>query len=111
MQFYVISPLLLVPLYFSKKIGGFVSMLFLLEVTIVSAVISVHFELSSSQLSLKPSPHAADYFPKYYIKPYCRMGPYIIGIIAGYILYRTGGKYKIKTVRGSLRVKLLNNFT
>ncbi|OWF53620.1 Nose resistant to fluoxetine protein 6 [Mizuhopecten yessoensis] len=97
MQFYVISPLLLVPLYFSKKIGGFVSMLFLLGVTIVSAVISVHFELPSSQFSLKPSPHAADYFPNYYIKPYCRMGPYIIGIIAGYILYRTGGKYKIKT--------------
>ncbi|KAJ8321300.1 hypothetical protein KUTeg_001158 [Tegillarca granosa] len=29
------------------------------------------------------------YFVDYYIKPYCRMGPYIVGILTGYILYKT----------------------
>ncbi|XP_060080527.1 O-acyltransferase like protein-like [Ylistrum balloti] len=95
MQFYVISPLLLVPLYFSKKIGGFVCAMFLLGVTITPAVISAHYQLPSSQFTLIPSPHAANYFPEYYIKPYCRMGPYIVGILTGYILYKTGNKYKI----------------
>ncbi|XP_033763774.1 nose resistant to fluoxetine protein 6-like [Pecten maximus] len=96
MQFYVISPLLLVPLYFSKKIGGVITAIFLIGITIITAVVSAHYQLPATQFSTVPNPHTADYFPKYYIKPYCRMGPYIVGIITGYILYKTEGKYKIK---------------
>ncbi|XP_069112063.1 nose resistant to fluoxetine protein 6-like [Argopecten irradians] len=96
MQFYVVSPLLLVPLYFSKKIGGTVNAVFLLAVTIVSAVVSAQHQLPATQFSIVPNPHVGDYFPEYYIKPYCRMGPYIMGIITGYIIFKTGGKYKIK---------------
>ncbi|XP_069112030.1 nose resistant to fluoxetine protein 6-like isoform X2 [Argopecten irradians] len=95
MQFYWISPVILVPLYFSKKIGSFIAFLFLLGTTITSGVVSKHFELPSTQYSTVPNPHAGDYFDNYYIKPYCRMGPYIVGMMTGYILYRTKGKYKI----------------
>ncbi|RUS88829.1 hypothetical protein EGW08_003374, partial [Elysia chlorotica] len=30
-----------------------------------------------------------DNFDIYYVKPYCRIGPYLVGMITGYILYRT----------------------
>ncbi|CAC5425124.1 unnamed protein product [Mytilus coruscus] len=56
MQFYVISPILLLPLYFKN---------------------------------------AMDYFNNYYIKPYTRMGPYLVGIYTGYILYKIKCTFKI----------------
>lgn len=35
---------------------------------------------------------------KYYFMPWCRIGPYIVGILAGYILYRNDGKIKMNKV-------------
>lgn len=40
----------------------------------------------------------ADYFNNYYVRPYCRMGPYIVGIIVGSLLYKTDCKVKINKV-------------
>lgn len=34
-----------------------------------------------------------------YVKPWNRIGPYLIGIYVGYILYRTDCKYRINKVR------------
>ncbi|XP_033763775.1 nose resistant to fluoxetine protein 6-like [Pecten maximus] len=98
MQFYVLSPILLVPLYFSKKIGGFIAAIFLVGVTGASAYISYANDLPLSRYSSDLAQNTEDYFEMYYIKPYCRMGPYIVGVIFGYALYRSGGKYKINLV-------------
>lgn len=38
------------------------------------------------------------YMEKYYMKPWCRMGPYIIGILFGYLLFKTKGKVRIHKV-------------
>lgn len=40
----------------------------------------------------------ASYFIDYYIKPYCRMGPYLMGMITGYFLYKTECKVKMNKV-------------
>ena len=40
-----------------------------------------------------------DYFDVYYVKPYCRIGPYLVGMITGYILYRTDCKVYMSKVR------------
>ncbi|XP_069123541.1 nose resistant to fluoxetine protein 6-like [Argopecten irradians] len=97
MQFYVVSPLLLVPLYFSKKIGLAVNVLALLVITIVTAVISSHYRLLPTITSTDPAlmEKFIHYFFDYYIVPWCRMGPYIVGIVTGYIIYRTNGDFKI----------------
>ncbi|XP_021359994.1 nose resistant to fluoxetine protein 6-like [Mizuhopecten yessoensis] len=101
MQFYVVSPLLLVPLYFSKNIGLFVNFLALLGITIATGVVSTHYELNASMLSVNPAKMVegqTHYFYDYYIIPWCRMGPYIVGIVTGSILYRTNCNYKIPKV-------------
>ncbi|XP_060084931.1 nose resistant to fluoxetine protein 6-like [Ylistrum balloti] len=96
MQFYVVSPLLLVPLYFWKKIGLFVSFLALLGIWIVTGIISGHYELLPTFEYLFFFRAQQDkYFYEYYIVPWCRMGPYIVGIVTGYIIYKTDGKFKI----------------
>ncbi|XP_060080501.1 nose resistant to fluoxetine protein 6-like [Ylistrum balloti] len=97
MQFFVLSPLLLVSLYFSKKIGGLIAAIFLIGVTGASGYITYQNQLPSTQYSTGLS-STDDYFQMYYVKPYCRMGPYVVGVIIGYILYKTGRNYKINWV-------------
>ncbi|XP_069123540.1 nose resistant to fluoxetine protein 6-like [Argopecten irradians] len=101
MQFYVVSPLLLVPLYFSKKIGIAVNALALLGITIASGVISSHYGLLPTLMSADVTAlmgQYSHYIYKYYMVPWCRMGPYIVGIVTGYTIYQTNGQYKIPKV-------------
>ena len=35
----------------------------------------------------KSLPFSADNFIDVYIKPWCRIGPYVVGIVTGYLLY------------------------
>ncbi|OWF35674.1 O-acyltransferase like protein-like [Mizuhopecten yessoensis] len=92
MQFYILSPLMLVPLYFFKKIGVLVCAVFLLGVTVTTVIISATNNLPITFISTTDT---TDYMMLYYIKPYCRMGPYIVGMLAGYVLYEKGLKIKI----------------
>ncbi|XP_033734150.1 LOW QUALITY PROTEIN: nose resistant to fluoxetine protein 6-like [Pecten maximus] len=97
MQFYVVSPLLLVPLYFSKKIGLAVNFLTLLGIAILTGVVSSYYDLLPTIIStdITAMGSTTHYFYDYYVVPWCRMGPYIVGIVTGYIIYRTDGKFKI----------------
>ncbi|RWS12604.1 hypothetical protein B4U79_11987 [Dinothrombium tinctorium] len=40
-----------------------------------------------------------EYYGKIYIKPYCRVGPYLVGIALGYIIHSSNGKFKISKTR------------
>lgn len=93
MQFFVLSPLMLVPLYYSGIIGNIMCLVFLTGTFIASGVISTVYDLPVS--SFIPSEH---YFDYYYIKPWTRMGPYIVGIMAGYFLYRSKLRYNINKI-------------
>ncbi|CAC5410947.1 unnamed protein product [Mytilus coruscus] len=92
MQFFVISPLIIIPLFFSKAIGGIVMFVFLLGSWITTGVISKTYNMKPSLVA------GGDFFPYfdyYYIKPYCRIGPYLMGMFTGYVLYRTNCKCQI----------------
>ncbi|XP_062593447.1 nose resistant to fluoxetine protein 6-like [Saccostrea cucullata] len=96
MQFYVLSPLMIVPLFFKELIGVIISVGFLLAVTIASGVISYVYKMPPTPLGGgDASTDPTHYFALYYMRPYCRMGPYVCGVLTGYILYKTKNKCRI----------------
>ncbi|XP_053384254.1 nose resistant to fluoxetine protein 6-like isoform X2 [Mercenaria mercenaria] len=96
MQFYIVSPLLLIPLYFSSVFGGLVCFAFLIGSFTVTGILSSQNDFPMDILGTGGEPtNAAKYFDDIYTKPYCRIGPYVIGMIFGYILYKTDCKKRI----------------
>ena len=39
-----------------------------------------------------------DSFAEIYVKPWCRIGPYVVGFFTGYVLYKTECKLRIPKV-------------
>ena len=94
MQFYIFSPLILIPLYFLFPLGLMIS----------AGVVFMSFIVSGTLAGVYD--HQANHFPDVaynyktnvsldlnqdnllYIKPWHRVTPYIVGLVLGYILYR-----------------------
>nr|KAG5692737.1 hypothetical protein BaRGS_033848 [Batillaria attramentaria] len=96
MQFYVLSPLIFVPLYYSPIMGLVSAMFFLIATTVTPAAITMHDHLPPGLLAgVDAASTGANYQQVYYVKPYCRMGPYIVGMLTGYLLYRTDCRLRI----------------
>nr|KAG5706681.1 hypothetical protein BaRGS_005751 [Batillaria attramentaria] len=104
MQFYLLSPLIFVPFYYSPYLGGLSSLAFLLATTISPGVITseLHFTAGSAKLAEK-TVAGANSFNDYYIKPYCRMGPYVVGLVAGYILYKYASRIRMNRIVAPVR--------
>lgn len=87
MQFYAISPIILIFLYKKPKIGyGIISFLMLAQV-ITCAVIMKEKDYVGL---LSPG-----FFNQIYVKPYTRIGSYLVGMMYGYLLFKTKGKVVI----------------
>ncbi|XP_076440369.1 nose resistant to fluoxetine protein 6-like [Babylonia areolata] len=97
MQFYVVSPLLFVPLFFWRRVGVALAFLWLLATLLTAGLISRLNDFPPSvSLASKTNPmESADYFYDFYIKPYCRFGPYVVGMLTGYALFVTKGQVKM----------------
>ncbi|KAL3870228.1 hypothetical protein ACJMK2_038305 [Sinanodonta woodiana] len=95
MQFFIISPILLIALYRSPIIGGIVSSIFLIATFITSGVLASVNDVNANVITQGGTTG----FMQLYIKPYCRIGPYIIGILTGYILYKTDCKVRVGRTR------------
>ncbi|XP_052787971.1 nose resistant to fluoxetine protein 6-like [Mya arenaria] len=95
MQFYIISPIMLILLYTSRKWGTICCGTFVLLNFIIVCVLSIIHHLPAN-IALGDA--EGDYFDLLYIKPWCRVGPYAVGIFTGYVLYRTDCKVKIPKV-------------
>lgn len=91
MQFYILSPLMLIPLYYSSLLGILSCGLLVLVNFISTGVISSVDGLGPTFLT----GNAGEAFADTYVKPWCRIGPYVVGFLAGYILYKTDCKIKI----------------
>ncbi|XP_034303620.2 nose resistant to fluoxetine protein 6 [Magallana gigas] len=98
MQFFILSPLLLIPLYYNEVAGIIVCMVFLLGTTIAPGVLSSYYDMPASLFADSSQDVYDAYTNQYYVKPWCRMGPYIIGILFGYLLYKTKSKLRINKV-------------
>ena len=110
MQFYVISPLLLIPLFYSLPSGLIAIGITLLTSIGLTGFIAGYYRYPANGLydvisgSEIVNSHIPGQSSEIYGKPYCRITPYLVGILLGYILYK---KYEIPFSKG---IKLLVYF-
>ncbi|XP_071786154.1 nose resistant to fluoxetine protein 6-like isoform X2 [Asterias amurensis] len=100
MQFFIISPLILVPLYYSPILGWIILCALAIISMVTTGVIVGVYDVSINILDqFIPKPGTGgpglNYGSLVYEKPYCRIAPYLVGIGLGYILHRIG-KRRVK---------------
>ena len=83
MQFFVISPLMLILLYHSFPVGLASVGVFLVSCLAATAAISAHYKFAAGF-----GGQTAEYNNVSYGKPYCRIFPYLVGLLLGYLLYK-----------------------
>ena len=92
MQFFVLAPLIIFPIYYLLPIGLAVAgAMLLIAFTITAALVGVYnFQGSeSAQLAYNYQTNiTAGYQDFIYVKPWSRISPYIVGLLLGYILYK-----------------------
>eukprot|EP00116_Pleurobrachia_bachei_P003752 sb/3464014/ len=85
MQFYIIAPFFILPLFYKPKLGAILLTGTVVASAITSAVLTYHNNLGLSVLSGNP-----DAFSMIYIKPYTRIPPYLIGVAGGWFYWAWG---------------------
>lgn len=107
MQFHWIAPLVIIPLALKNRfwniVGVVLSILMLLTSMITTAVI-IYNKPGSEIGSL--GPENIFYFQKVYITPWCRITPFIVGILLGYIIFLNKTKHNYK-LRWDINVLLI----
>ncbi|XP_078606530.1 nose resistant to fluoxetine protein 6-like isoform X2 [Branchiostoma floridae x Branchiostoma japonicum] len=95
MQFFVIS-VPLIWLTFRYFLVGMITQVVLLLTSFgVTIWLAIHYNLQPAMSSPGQNPDAMNL---YYQKPYCRIGPYLVGTLLGYLLYRTRGQFRMHKV-------------
>ncbi|XP_072044138.1 O-acyltransferase like protein-like [Amphiura filiformis] len=88
MQFFIISPLILLPLSRSQNAGILVASVMFLSSLVVTGSLIGKNHLATNSVSLQNGFSATNYLELVYIQPYSRIPTYLIGMIMGYIMYR-----------------------
>lgn len=90
MQFYIISPAILFTAYRFRLRGLLLIVAVLTGISFVTtAIIYAHYDLAAVQLSPATKAETAagiDSSSLTYVKPYCRIAPYLVGMLLGYLL-------------------------
>ncbi|XP_038070354.1 nose resistant to fluoxetine protein 6-like [Patiria miniata] len=95
MQFFLISPLLLAPLFYYPVFGWLALIGTLLASFVSTGLIIGIYDVDLSLINSLSGLTSASYFSLVYGKPYCRIAPYLVGIGLGYIMHRIGNR-KVK---------------
>ena len=85
MQFFIITPLILIPAYFLLPVGAVISSAILLCSFIVTATLAGVLKIPTT---FDPNANAMKNQDLIYEKPWARIPPYIVGLALGYVLYR-----------------------
>ncbi|ESP03045.1 hypothetical protein LOTGIDRAFT_230482 [Lottia gigantea] len=94
MQFYVLSPLAIVPLALGYRVIGLLVIMCMVASQIISTGY-IGWDIGDPSLF---SPNAGRFFTELYVKPYVRIGVYAIGLLLGYVINKIKGKQHIPKV-------------
>ncbi|XP_068723765.1 nose resistant to fluoxetine protein 6-like [Montipora capricornis] len=103
MQFYIISPLVIFLVKRFKWKGVFASVGGLLGISfVVTAVIIDYYELKvmlfgrgGGEPHLKQNGAENNFSDLLYIKPYCRISPYLVGMVLGYLIHAEESAHRL----------------
>ena len=102
MQMYWYSPVVLLPIWWNEKIGLALWCVQFLAFSSVQGVLTAYYHFGPTSM-IGPDEHVVQGSltqGSYYGKVYTRMQPYLIGLLMGYIFFKTRGKtIKIQYVR------------
>ena len=93
MQFFIISPIFIVALWYNKLIGMVVCAAGVIVSTVVPTWLAYANDYPISFSYMGANFHFLIHF---YVVPWCRFQPYIVGIILGYVLHRMRDQPKLK---------------
>ena len=93
MQFYVISPLILLPMYFLFPVALVIVIALLFVSVIVTGVLTGVYNYQANFFSAVAynytmSLSGPQYFDLVYSKPWSRIQPYLVGLLLGFVLYK-----------------------
>ena len=89
-QFFAMTPFLLL-FYYKSKIYGWIAVLTLLIASyITTLVLAIEHDYAVGMIDL--AANYLDYWNVIYCKPYCRVAPYLIGIVLAYLFLEQGDK-------------------
>ncbi|CAG0892613.1 unnamed protein product [Darwinula stevensoni] len=90
MQMYIVSPLFIVPLYFWPITGVVVLVVSLALNALATVLVLKRYDLFGTEYGyVIANPLGnSDNFNLYYVKPWIRLGPYLVGILTGFLLYK-----------------------
>ncbi|KAJ9601023.1 hypothetical protein L9F63_000861, partial [Diploptera punctata] len=91
MQLYCLSPLLLYPLVKWPRIGKVLIGIVLAASILSPVIITIQLRLPAAMLYTRDSASMGTVYEQVYVRAYTRAGPYIIGIMLGYVLHKYKG--------------------
>ena len=92
MQFYILSPIIMYPIWKRPKFGIMSAVTIYAILTCVIGVITYEYKIPPSNGFPFSQPQDFDMSTHFYAAPYIRFQPYLIGILLGYYLYKTKDK-------------------
>ena len=89
MQFFIVAPLMIVPLYYNWIVGLVCVGLFLAGSFAATGFSAGYYNIQANSLAFYAYGHIPDpNADSLYNRPYHRIPPYLVGIVLGYLLYR-----------------------
>lgn len=85
-QFHLFAPILLIPFIFNRQRLTYFLICFLLLINIITISIIMSINPGIEKGLAMDGDVSLDYFEKIYIKPWCRMGPFLIGMLTKLLL-------------------------
>ena len=92
MQFYILSPFIMYPIWKRPKYGVMGAVTIYALLTILIGTITYEYQIPPSNGFPFSQPTDFDMSTHFYAAPYIRFQPYLIGILLGYLLYKTKSK-------------------